>query len=96
MTRVFPLPAPANTSRGPSTCSTASRWRGVSPSRKSMNTAILAWGVFLALVCTTTGGFLLTYTSLLLQFSRRGFFSQGLLPPGGLGRQDLDHPFGPF
>ena len=37
MTRVLPLPAPARTSRGPSACSTASRWRGFSPSRKSMN-----------------------------------------------------------
>src|SRR5215469_7141869 len=34
MTRVLPLPAPARINTGPSTASTASRWRGLSLSQK--------------------------------------------------------------
>src|SRR5437899_4920504 len=34
MTRVFPLPAPARTRRGPSVRTTASRWAGLSPARR--------------------------------------------------------------
>src|SRR3954454_8348278 len=37
MTRVLPVPAPASSSIGPSTCSTASRCCGFRPARKSMN-----------------------------------------------------------
>src|SRR6185437_3661056 len=37
-TRVFPEPAPARTSIGPSKCSTASRWAVFSPARGSVST----------------------------------------------------------
>ena len=47
ITRVLPLPGPARISRGPSRCSTASRWASVSPSRKSVKRR--DWGLGLGL-----------------------------------------------
>src|SRR5919197_135035 len=40
MTRVLPLPAPASTRRGPSPCSTASRWASLRPSRMGVSTIV--------------------------------------------------------
>src|SRR3954468_4678640 len=54
-TRVLPDPAPASTSSGPPGCSTASRWGGLSPSRRlSRRSAAAASGIAAMVVAGPT------------------------------------------